>query len=112
MKLVSVVALTIWFASAAAFAEVPSLSTNHFTISLSQADCIARAEQVMRKAGHNRIEHIGQSVFADTADDQYQLVIRCVSDNRIAFFVAAGRLPDVAQKLAERLNALFRDTSW
>src|SRR5262245_828837 len=111
MKLVSAAALTMGLASGAAFAEVPALSTNYLAMNLSQDECFERAKQVMQKAGHNRIERIGQSVFADSPDDQYQLVIRCVAAHQIAFFVAAGREPGPAEKLADRLNALFRDSS-
>jgi len=60
-------------------------------MNLSQADCLARAERVMRNAGLLRVERVGQSIFADSTDQQNQVTIRCVADRQMVFFVAAGR---------------------
>lgn len=94
MKRIWAVALAMSLASGAAFSQSPALTTDWVPMSLSQDDCLARAERVVRNIPLIRIERVRNSVFADTADKQNQVVIRCVSDKQMAIFVAAGRQGD------------------
>jgi len=110
MKRVLVTALAVSLASGAAFSQIPALSTNWVDMNLSQADCLAHAERIMRNAGLRRVERVQQSVFADTADGQNQVAIRCASDRRIAFFAAAGPRESATDALVTMLASSFRES--
>jgi hypothetical protein len=112
MQRLCVAALVAGLASSAGFAQSPALTTDWITTTLSQEDCLGRAERVMRNAGLIRVERVGQSVFADTPDYQNQLAIRCFSEKQMAIFVGAGRegKASVTDGWTARLRTSFRDT--
>jgi hypothetical protein len=90
MRRLCAAALITALTSVPALAQAPALTTDWTPISLSQEECLYRAEAVMRQAGFQRIERIGQSIFADSDTRGDQITIRCIADRGIAFFVAAG----------------------
>jgi len=111
MKFLWVAALATSLASAPAFSQSPTLTTDWTAMSMSQADCLARAEWAMRNTGMVRIERVGNSVFADSADQRNQLTIRCVADRQMAYVVAAGNHSDprITDSLTSTLLRAFRD---
>lgn len=80
----------------AAFAG-PSLSTNWTSTTLSQEECMRRAETAVRDARLTRgFEIVGQSVFGGT--DSYTLVVRCIADKGLVYFAVGGPSLDQARK--------------
>ena len=112
MKCVWAAALATSLASTTAFSQSPTVTTDWTPMSMSQADCLVRAERVMRNAGLLRIERVGKSVFADSTDKLNQVIIRCVSDRQMAFFVAAGSHRDerMTENLVGMLLRAFRES--
>ena len=74
-------------------------------MTISQEDCLDRAEKALRQHAFRRIERIRESVFGDTKDGRSQAVIRCAPDKQIAFFAMAGP-HDREPELTKLINAL------
>ncbi|MBV9347436.1 MAG: hypothetical protein JO245_05610 [Pseudolabrys sp.] len=83
----------------------PALSTRWNRAEIPQAQCLARAEAALRSAGIEKTESTEQSRYGENGD--YAGLIRCVTSNGLAFFVASG--PDRA-KTDALAGQLFR--SW
>jgi hypothetical protein len=67
----------------------PAMTTNWVTVTVPQAECVARAETMMKEAGlTSNYEVVGQSVFGEQGD--YTAQIRCITDKTIALFVVTG----------------------
>jgi len=75
----------------------PAMTTNWVTVTVPQAECIARAETLMKEAGlTTNYEVVGQSVFGEQGDFTAQ--IRCITDKTIALFVVTGPNLEGARK--------------
>ncbi len=67
----------------------PSLSTNWTSTTLSQAECMRRAESAVRDAKLAKgFEIVGQSVFGGA--ESYTLVLRCIADKGLVYFAVVG----------------------
>jgi hypothetical protein len=81
----------------------PAMTTNWVTVTVPQAECVARAEVLMKEAGlTNNYEVVGQSVFGEQGD--YTAQIRCIADKTIALFVVTGPELEGARKY---MTAIF-----
>lgn len=81
----------------------PALTTNWTSTTLSQSECLARAEQVMKEGGLTKnFEKVGQSVFGEVGD--YTAQIRCITEKNVVIFAIVGRKLDVAR---EHMMAVF-----
>ncbi|MDB5601474.1 MAG: hypothetical protein JWN71_3518 [Xanthobacteraceae bacterium] len=75
----------------------PAMTTNWVTVTAPQAECVARAEMLMKEAGLTKnYEVVGQSVFGEQGDFTAQ--IRCITDKTIALFVVVGPELEGARK--------------
>jgi hypothetical protein len=73
------------------------MTTNWVTVTVPQAECVARAETLMKEAGmKSNYEVVGQSVFGEQGDFTAQ--IRCITDKTIALFVVTGPNLEGARK--------------
>jgi hypothetical protein len=105
MKILVQTTFAACLVSSTALAQVPALSTSWANMTISQEDCLDRAEQALRQHAFRRIERIRESVFGDTKDGRSQAVIRCAPDKQIAFFAMAGP-HDREPELTKLINAL------
>jgi Domain of unknown function (DUF4189) len=81
----------------------PALTTNWSSTSLSQNECLDRAERIVRDAGlTTNFERVGQSVFGEHGD--YTAQVRCISDKSVVIFVVVGPNLDTARV---HMKALF-----
>src|SRR5262245_55340720 len=84
----------------------PSLSTNWTSTTLSQAECMRRAEAAIRDAKLAKgFEIVGQSVFGGA--DSYTLVIRCITDKGLVYFAVGGPRLEEARKHQRAVYDLF-----
>ena len=75
----------------------PSLSTNWTATTLSQEECMRRAETAVRDARLAKgFEVVGQSVFGGA--ESYTLVVRCITDQGLVYFAVGGPNLDQARK--------------
>ena len=99
------VALIAVVVSTAAVAG-PSMTVVSTQTTLSQEDCMARAESAMRNAGLTEyLESVGKTVFGEKGE--YTAAIRCESANTMVIFVVSG--PDEAKtdQYNDDLSAAF-----
>jgi hypothetical protein len=91
------VALTAAVMSGSAALAGPNLSTNWTSTTLSQAECMRRAESAVRDAKLAKgFEIVGQSVFGGA--ESYTLVVRCIADKGLVYFAVGGPTLEVARK--------------
>jgi hypothetical protein len=109
MRSVGAAALMAGLVAVPALAQAPALTTDQMKTALSQDDCVKRARAVMENAGLPRIAVVGQSVFADSRSRREQVAIRCLADQGVVLFVAAGGGGDerVTAELALMLRQAF-----
>ena len=108
MKIAKVTALTALASlfPAIAYAAAVGLSTSWQDTTLTERECISRAELAMRDAGFSRnLEFVGQSVFGDRGD--YSASVRCITSRGIVFFLAAGPDPNQATIYQELISSYF-----
>jgi hypothetical protein len=92
-------------AAGAATAQTPAISSIWDDTRLSQRECNARAEQVMRNSGFTRIETIGQTTFGDRPN--YQIGLRCLSDKGLYYIYGGGPREAELRKYIDDLKANF-----
>ena len=75
----------------AAFASAqagPAISTRWKELTMSQEDCLQRAEAALSTSQFGRLERTPQSRYGTRGD--YTAAIRCVAENKIVFFIVGG----------------------
>lgn len=103
LTVTAALALAIGVADGSVAIAGPSMVTNWTTTTLDQKLCLRRAERVMRDAGYGRnLDIVGQSVFGQ--GDGYTLLMRCISQKGLVYFVVGGPSLDGAKK---RMRSLF-----
>jgi hypothetical protein len=89
--------VTLAFAASTPALAGPSLSTNWTATTLSQPECMRRAETAVRDARLSRgFEIVGQSVFGGA--EAYTLVVRCITDKGLVYFAVGGPSLEQARK--------------
>jgi hypothetical protein len=83
----------------------PAVTTQWTETTLTQEECLERAENAVGKAGFGQLERVGQSRFGTRGD--YTASIRCVADKNLVFFVVAGPSRDQAPRLMKGLYESF-----
>jgi hypothetical protein len=79
--------------AAPGFAQAPSLYSHVKGSNLELQACVARARTVLNELGFPRVQALTYSAVG--ANAQHSMVIRCVPERTLVFFVAAG--PDLAE---------------
>jgi hypothetical protein len=95
---------TIAFANAAADAAT-AVATKWRLIGESQADCMGHARMAIANAGYDVSPAASQSMSGKRGD--YTASIRCVTEQKLVFFVVAGPLPDVTSRYIDELYSRF-----
>ncbi len=90
---------TLTFGTVSAYAV--GLSTSWENTTLSQDECIKRAEVAMRNSGFSNLKIGSESIFADRKE--YSGSIRCITSKKIIFFVVAGPSSDTAGDLRKTI---------
>jgi hypothetical protein len=94
--------------STAALATAPAMTIGSLDMTLSQADCIAKGESVMKSESLTQnFEIVGRTVYGETGD--YTAAIRCESDKTIAVFVVAGPSSKITEELHGKLKKSFEE---
>jgi hypothetical protein len=91
-------------APAAAAAET-AIATKWRPISLDQMSCMGYAQSAIAHAGFDKAEPASQTVSGKRG--QYTASIRCLSNERIAFFIIAGPSSDAALSYIDALYNQF-----
>jgi hypothetical protein len=95
--LIAAVSAALACAASAPALAGPSLSTNWTATTLSQPECMRRAETAVRDARLARgFEIVGQSVFGGA--ESYTLVVRCIADKGLVYFAVGGPSLEQARK--------------
>jgi hypothetical protein len=66
----------------------PAVATRWQKVTVSQDECLQKAEDVIRRSGFGRLERTQQSRYG-TLDD-YTAAIRCITSNGLAIFIVSG----------------------
>ena len=93
------------FAGATSALAGPAITTRWQTIDYSQEECLQRAENAIGVGRFGQLERTTQSRYGTLG--AYTAAIRCVSDNHIAFFIAAGPSRDQSPKYMEAIYPNF-----
>ena len=82
------------------------VSTSWANIDITQEACLARAEKAISSSGFSPKQKLVQSRFGVV--DDYTVVVRCISDKSMVFFVVAGPKSDVVDKYLTALEGGFK----
>ncbi len=105
-RVAALAALTAMISAGAPAIAGPSLSTNWTSTTLSQAECMRRAESAVRDAKLAKgFEIVGQSVFGGA--ESYTLVVRCIADKGLVYFAVSGPTLEQARKYQRAVYDLF-----
>jgi hypothetical protein len=89
----------------AALAAGPGIATNWAETSWTQEQCFARAEATLKELGFATFESSKFSRSAQTGD--YTLMIQCLTDKHLIYFVTAGPSRADVQKYQAQLFDKF-----
>jgi len=90
------------FASATSAQAAPTISTRWKDLTMSQEDCLQRAESALSTSSFGRLERTPQSRYGTRGD--YTAAIRCVAENKIVFFIVGGPSRETAPRY---MNEVF-----
>jgi hypothetical protein len=94
------------FAAAASPALAgPAVSTRWQNVTISQPECLERAEQAITASGFEDLERTEQSRYGQRGD--YTAAIRCIADKGIVFFIGSGPSRNRAAETTEILYNKF-----
>jgi hypothetical protein len=93
LKAAAISALGLSLLGMPALAQAPSLYSHVKGTNLELAACVARARTVLNEMGFPRVQALTYSALG--ANDKHSMVIRCVPERTLVFFVSAG--PDLAE---------------
>jgi hypothetical protein len=98
--------LSIFAFPAMAVAQYPIIFNHVKDISMSQNDCISRAEEAVKEAGFNRnFETLRSGAFG--VNGSYSVSVRCEAPKGIVFFAVAGPDNKTASNLVRRVQKIF-----
>ena len=104
MKKPALIAATLIAVSAPAAAG-PALSTGWKRISVSQSECLRRAERAVMRFRPDDFKTTNRSAFG--WNGSYTWVIRCVADEGIAMFAVAGPNATETERFVDDLREFF-----
>lgn len=86
-QLLGLTATGLMMAAIAPIAEAApaKIWTSYRSMSLSKAQCMSKAERVIRDAGYD-YQVLGSGVYGEDGD--YSVTIRCMASENVAFFIA------------------------
>ncbi len=90
---------------AVAQSQSPWVVTSWRSTDLSQEDCLAHAEKALRNGGFRPSQSQKESRFGGIGG--YTVLIRCVAQQNMIFFVASGPDSDQADKYVSKLEGAF-----
>jgi hypothetical protein len=76
----------------------PAIATRWQEASITQDDCLKRAEDAIGRTGFGKLERTGQSRFGSV--DDYTAAVRCVTSRGIVFFIVSGPARSQADGMA------------
>ena len=82
----------------------PAVATRWHNVSVSQDECLQRAEDVIRRSGFSQVERTQQSRYGSL--DDYTAAIRCITSNGLAIFIVSGPSRGQSDQMA---GALFEN---
>jgi len=82
-----------------------SITTNFEDLEVTQDECLARADRVIRRNGYTVPGTTANSRHGTKGE--YTVTIRCAADRKIVFFVVAGPNADVTDRYLEALQKGF-----
>lgn len=71
----------------------------------TQIDCLGHADEAIRRAGFDLAEPGSQSIMGRRGD--YTAAVRCVTEQRMVFFVVAGPAPGEVNRLLDAIYNVF-----
>ncbi|MCW5748783.1 MAG: hypothetical protein KIT36_21520 [Alphaproteobacteria bacterium] len=83
----------------------PSMNTRWAVTSLPQAQCVEHARESLANAGFTNIKNSAQSAFGEHG--QYSMVVRCLADKQLVFFVVAGPAAEECRRLTSAVADPF-----
>ncbi len=92
-------------AASGAVAQSPWVVTSWRSTDLSQEDCLAHAEKAIRNGGFRPSQSLKESRFGGIGG--YTVLIRCVAQQNMIFFVASGPDSDQADQYVTKLEGGF-----
>jgi len=98
-------AIMVFAVQPAALAAGPGIATNWAETSWTQEQCFARAEATLKELGFATFESSKFSRSAQTGD--YTLMIQCLTDQHLIYFVTAGPSRADVQKYQAQLFDKF-----
>ena len=66
----------------------PAVATRWQEASMTQDECLKRAEDAIGRTGFEKLERTGQSRYGSVGD--YTAAVRCVTGHGIVFFIVSG----------------------
>ena len=96
-----------WLAGALGFAVFgltaqaaagPAVATRWQNVTVSQDECLQKAEDAIRRSGFGKLERTQQSRYGSL--ENYTAAIRCITSNELAIFIVSGPSRGQADKMA------------
>lgn len=79
----------------------PAVATRWQEATVSQNECLQRAENAIRRSGFGRLERTQQSRYGSL--DDYTAAIRCIVSNRLVIFIVSGPSRNQSDQMAGTL---------
>ncbi len=92
------------FGLATQAAAGPAVATRWQKVTVSQDECLQRAEDTIRRSGFGKLERTQQSRYGTR--DNYTAAIRCITSNGLAIFIVSGPSRGQADQMS---GALFEN---
>jgi hypothetical protein len=83
----------------------PAIATRWRLTGEARDECLGHAFEAIRRAGFEPLSPASESMIGRRGD--YTASIRCVTDQRVVFFVTAGPDPGETERLMEAIYRLF-----
>jgi hypothetical protein len=94
----------VLLAAAPAALAGPAVATRWQKVTVSQEECLSRAEDVIKRSGFGRLERTQQSRYG-TLDD-YTAAIRCIVSNGLVIIIVSGPSRTQSDQMA---GAMFQN---
>jgi len=92
------------FGPAAQATAGPAVAARWQKVTVSQDECLQKAEDTIRRSGFGKLERTQQSRYASL--DDYTAAIRCIVSNGLAIFIVSGPSRGQADQMS---GALFEN---
>ncbi len=83
----------------------PAVATKWRITGEPRNECLGHADEAIRRAGFKPLAPGSESMMGSRGD--YTAAVRCVTDQRMVFFVTAGPDPGEANRLLETIYRVF-----